>query len=283
MERVLSTHLFVNHHLTAALLDRIQHEGIPAVELFLACQHLDWRNRSQVSELGLWFRDAGLRVHSLHLPMHNDEYWGRSGPQSVLDITEPIKSRRIPIVDELKRALEVAEKIPCRYAVQHLGVSGQEYSERAVDAAFTVLEELILFAGHRGVRILLENIPNELSSAERLRRFAEITHLDLDFVLDTGHANLREGVPEAFAVLGERIRSLHVHDNDGQSDQHLFPLVAEGGTIPWPRVMKLLRSRPGQYPLLLELKEVEGMSKPLDMVKEVFDRLESLPGNGEEA
>jgi sugar phosphate isomerase/epimerase len=74
----------------------------------------------------------------------------------------------------------------------------------------------------------------------------------------------------------ERIRSTHVHDNDGQADKHLFPLVAEGGTVDWKRTMGLLRSRPGQYPLLLELKEVDGMEHSLDRVNEVFDRLESL-------
>jgi len=33
---------------------------------------------------------------------------------------------------------------------------------------------------------------------------------------------------------------------------------------------------PTRYPLLLELREVEGMEHPLDRVNEVFDRLENL-------
>jgi len=57
----------------------------------------------------------------------------------------------------------------------------------------------------------------------------------------------------------------------------LFPLVAEGGTVNWKRVMKLLRSRADQYPLLLELREVDGMEHPLDKINEVFERLEELP------
>ncbi len=35
----------------------------------------------------------------------------------------------------------------------------------------------------------------------------------------------------------DRIRSLHVHDNDGEKDSHLFPLIAEGGTIDWKQTM----------------------------------------------
>jgi sugar phosphate isomerase/epimerase len=281
MEYALSTHLGVGHRLSVAWLNRVQQAGILAVEIFCARQHFDYRNKSQVAELGHWFRDSDMRLHSIHLPMYNDEYWGRSGPQAVVTITEPIKQKRIPMIDELKRALEVAEIIPCKYAVQHLGVAGEEFSERSIDAAFTALEEITLFARHRGVEILLENIPNRLSTAERLMHFLEVTHLDLNFVFDTGHANLCEGVQEAFSVMHKRIRSLHVHDNDGKSDQHLFPLVAEGGTIDWRKTMALLRSRPGQYPLLLELKEVEGMANPLDRVKEVFEQLENLKDDSE--
>ena len=112
MTRAISTHLFVNHRLTTALLDRIQNAGIPAVEFFCAKQHLDWRDRAQVRELGHWFRDSDLKLHSLHSPIYTDDVWGRSGPHAVLTITEPVKAKRHPMVDEVKRALEIAEIIP---------------------------------------------------------------------------------------------------------------------------------------------------------------------------
>ena len=276
MNRVLSTHLFVNHRLTVALLNRVMQAGIPAVEIFCARQHLDYRNRAQVMELGHWFRDADLKLHSLHSPMYSDEIWGRSGPQSVVNITHPVKADRLKMVDEIKRALEVAEVVPFRYLIQHLGASVEEFSERKVESAFSALEELGIFARQRGVQILLENIPNELSSAERLNYFLEVTHLDLGFVFDVGHANIGEGVEAAFSIMKKRIRSTHVHDNDGKEDKHLFPLIAEGGTVDWKQTMNLLRSCGDQAPLLLELREVEGMEHPLDQANEVFDRLEDL-------
>jgi sugar phosphate isomerase/epimerase len=276
MNRVLSTHLFVNHRLTVAWLNRVMQAGIPAVEIFCARQHLDYRNRAQIAELGHWFEDSELKLHALHSPMYSDEFWGRSGPHSMVTITEPVKSQRLKMVDEIKRALEIAEAVPFRYLIQHLGVSGEEFSEHKVDAAFSALEELSVFARQRGVEILLENIPNDLSSAERLRYFLDVTHLDLGFVFDVGHANMGEGVAAAFDIMKERIRSTHVHDNDGKADKHLFPFLAEGGTVDWKRTMSLLRSRESQYPLLLELKEVEGMEHSLDRVNEVFDKLESV-------
>jgi sugar phosphate isomerase/epimerase len=276
MNRVLSTHLFVGHRLSVAWLNRVMQARIPAVEIFCARQHLDYRNRAQITELGHWFGDADLKLHSLHSPMYNDEFWGRSGPHSIITITEPVKAQRLHMVDEIKRALEIAETIPFRYLIQHIGVSGEEFSERKVDAAFSALEELSVFARQRGVEILLENIPNELSTAERLRAFIEATHLDLGFVFDVGHANIGEGVEAAYEIMKDRIRSTHVHDNNGKEDKHLFPLMADDGTVDWKKTMSLLRSRPEQYPLLLELREVEGMEHSLDRVNEVFDRLEDL-------
>jgi len=274
MNHVLSTHLFVNHRLTGALLGRIQQAGIPAVEVFCARQHLDYRDKAQIAELGHWFRDSELKLHSLHSPMYNDEIWGRSGPQAVISITVPVKGRRLEMVDEIKRAIEIAEVIPFRYLIQHIGVGGEEFDMRKFDAAFAALEELSLFARQRGVEILLENIPNGLSSAERLLLFEELTHVGLHYVFDTGHANLGAGVEAEFNLMKDKIRSTHVHDNDGQSDSHLIPFVSEGGTIDWKNAMALLRSRESNYPLLLELKEKPDIANPFDAVQRAFDGLE---------
>ena len=258
------------------MLGRIEQAGIPAVEIFCARQHLDYRNKEQVTDLGHWFRDADLRLHSIHAPMYTDEVWGRSGPHSVINICEREKGRRIAAVDEIKRALDIAEHIPFRYMVQHLGAGEEEYSDHKVESAFSSLDELIVFGRQRGVEILLENIPNGLSSAERLMHFLGMTHLNVGFVFDSGHAHLNEGVAEAYDVMKERIRSTHIHDNDGEKDIHLFPMVSDGGTIDWKQAMKLLRSRPDQYPLLLELKEVPEYTHPLEKVKQVFELLEEV-------
>lgn len=275
MNHILSTHLFVNHRLTVALLSKIQQVGIGAVEIFCARQHLDYWDKAQIAELGHWFKDSDLKLHSLHSPMYNDTIWGRSGPHSVITLTEPVKSKRLPMVDEIKRALEIAEVVPFKYLIQHIGVGGEEFDMYKVDAAFSALEELRLFARGRGVEILLENIPNQLSTAERLRQFEELTHVGLNYCFDLGHANMQEGVAGAFEVMKDKIRSTHVHDNNGKDDIHLFPLVSEGGTIDWKAAMGLLRSREGQYPLLLELKEKPEITNPLETVLQIFEKLEA--------
>jgi sugar phosphate isomerase/epimerase len=45
------------------------------------------------------------------------------------------------------------------------------------------------------------------------------------------------GISEAIGVLNSRILSLHVHDNHGTKDEHLWP---GDGAIDWPATTKLL-------------------------------------------
>jgi sugar phosphate isomerase/epimerase len=276
MRHYLSTHLFVNHRCTTALLDRIARTGVTGVELFCARQHLDYRNGNQVEEIAAWFQDSDMKLHSLHAPIFTDDVWGRSGPQSVIRINEPVKAKRVGMVDEIKRALGILETIPCDFVVMHLGAPDDaEFDERKVEAAFTSLEELRLFARQRGSNILLENIPNAYSSAQRLMQFLNTTHLDLGFCFDTGHAHLNEGIAQAFEIMGPRIRSTHIHDNDAENDRHLFPFLSEGGTIDWAKTMALFRPYEQQFPLLLELKESEAIKTSLESAITVFDRLEN--------
>jgi sugar phosphate isomerase/epimerase len=210
--------------------------------------------------------------------MYTDEVWGRSGPHAVITITEPSRPKRLEMVDEIKRALEIAETIPFRYLIQHLGVAWEEFDERKIDYAFSALEEINLFARQRGVEVLLENTPNELSNAEKLNMFLGVTHLNVNVCFDVGHAHMRGSVENEYTLLKPRIRSTHVHDNDGTDDSHLFPAK---GTVDWPGAMNLLRSAPDQYPLLLELREVADMQHPLDSARTTFDYLEGLKSPNE--
>lgn len=278
MNHVLSTHVLVNHRLNTVWLDRVWQAGIPAVEIFCARQHLDYRDKAQINELGHWFRDSPLKLHSVHAPMYSDDMWGRSGPNSHINITEPVKSKRLDMLDEIKRALDISEVIPFRFLIQHIGVEGEEWNERKVEAAFTSLEELHLFAKARGVEILLENTPNDLSSAEALIRFLDQTHLKLNFCLDVGHANMNGGVAASYEILKSRIRSTHLHDNNGKDDSHYWPFQSQGGTIDWAQAMKALRSQPEQYPLVLELRDYPEFPLPqsLDTVQRIFEQLETV-------
>jgi len=262
--------------MTVALLDRILKSGIDEVEFFCARQHLDYHNQSQIDELRHWFHDSDMKVHSVHSPLFSDDSWGRSGPHSVVSLTEKSKARRIEVTDEIKRAIAIADAIPFRYLVQHIGMHEEDYDEAQVEAAFNSLDEIIVFGKQLGVQILVENIPNVYSSARRLRTFVESTHLPLSFCFDTGHAQLSGNPEQEFELMKDRIRSTHIHDNDGEDDAHLFPLLTEQGSIDWKPMMDRLRSLPEDVPLVMELREDEEMENALLETRRSLDRLEEL-------
>ncbi|HPJ02790.1 MAG TPA: sugar phosphate isomerase/epimerase family protein [Candidatus Limiplasma sp.] len=59
------------------------------------------------------------------------------------------------------------------------------------------------------------------------------------FCLDTGHAILcTKDLRETILILGHRIKTLHVHDNDGLKDQHMGPFM---GIADWDRFCDGLR------------------------------------------
>ncbi|HEX4769918.1 MAG TPA: sugar phosphate isomerase/epimerase family protein [Bryobacteraceae bacterium] len=270
MKPVLSSHLFVRQRLTTVWLERVWDAGFPEVEIFCARQHIDYRDKPQINELRYWFRDSPLKIHSLHSPMYNDDVWGRSGPQSVVDITETGKAKRMITVDEIKRALEIADVIPFHYLIQHVGVVDQQFDERRLEAAFSSLEEIKVFAGQRGVEVLLENTPNRLATAEGLNYFLGETHLKLGYCFDVGHAHMTGRMESEFELMKSRIRSTHIHDNNGEEDEHKFP---GEGSLDWKKAVKLLRSLSVDLPLVMELKEPPGMEHIVTEAKAAADRL----------
>lgn len=272
MLRAVSTYLYVKERLHPGILDGLARSGVQAIEIFAARQHLDYANRkAHVKEIAEWFRTSGIPLNSVHSPLYADYEWGRAGAPPV-NIASTDRAGRIDAMDEVKRALEIAEQIPFRFLVQHLGVGNETLSDKKFEAAMTSIEHLRAFAKPLGVRILLENIPNELSTPDKLIEMIHGAHFDdVGVCFDFGHAHLMSSVREAFEILRNYIRSTHVHDNAKDRDSHLWPGT---GTIDWKEAMELLRSAPQTPPLLFELEADEKVN-PLEKFGATFEKLET--------
>jgi sugar phosphate isomerase/epimerase len=272
MLKAVSTYLFVKERLHPGILDGIARSGVQAIEIFAARQHLDYANRkAHIKEIADWFRGSGIPLHSVHSPLYSDYEWGRAGAPPV-NIASPDRAARIDAMDEIKRALEIAEQIPFRFLVQHLGTPNESFNEKKFEAAMTSIEHLRAFAKPLGVRLLLENITNELSTPDRLVEMIKGAHFDdVGVCFDFGHAHMENSVSQGFEILRSHICSTHVHDNDRNKDSHLWP---GQGTIDWKEAIELLRSAPQTPPVLLEVGEDEKVNA-LDKLGETFDKLES--------
>jgi sugar phosphate isomerase/epimerase len=252
MLRVLSTLLFLNHRLHPGLLELAGRSGAEAVEIFAARQHFDYTSREDVAELAEWFNSNSLQPFSMHAPLFPDREMGRAGAPGV-NLLHPEKSRRIDAMDEIKRALESAERIPFRYLIVHLGERDDAWSQRTIEYAQTALEHLGAFARPLGVRLLIENLLSEPTTPTRLMAILEIGHLsNIGFCLDLGHAHMTCGVSQAIAAFGNGLAAVHVHDNNGLKDDHLWP---GDGTINWPATAAALSTLSSPPAMILEIHQ----------------------------
>ena len=275
MLRAISSYVHIKKRLHPGLLDGFARGGAKAVEVFVARGHFNYHDKEHVKEIGSWFKSEGVQFHSMHSPIYMSNDF-RSGGQP-LNIVDTDKRNRIDAMDEIKRAIEVAEYAPFRFLVQHIGRSDESDDPRKFEAALSSIEHLRAFARQLGVSLLVENIPNDLSTPERLQELLRALHYpDLGICFDTGHAHLMSSVHQAFGVLQDRILSTHVHDNQRDRDSHLWP---GAGTIDWNQTMQSLQSAPHAPALLMEIEGEEGLHVA-EKLSEAYNRLESAAVSG---
>jgi sugar phosphate isomerase/epimerase len=282
MQRILSTYLFVSKKLTPEFLALVHGAGFQAIELFASRGHFDYTLTQEVRGMAHILADNRLQLASLHAPTSRDFGPNREGG-TPLSITEVERVRRIEAMDELKRAIDIAENLPFSRMILHMGGPRDVADPRKRDAAFSSLEHLVLHTKHVGVTICVENTTSEMGDPAYLRSFVEETRLTgLRFNFDIGHAYLADGpederVATSFEAMREHIVSAHIHDNLGDKDSHLPP---HDGSIDWPAALNPFRSLPGgDIPLTLELKEKTGpdatsLSDQITAAAKSLDRLE---------
>jgi len=265
MQRGISTHIFLQQRLTPALLDTLAAGGVASVEVFAARHHFAYTDRDAVSELAGWFRSNPVAA-SLHMPLFEDDVPWTKHSAPTLNLISTNKGTRIDTMDEVKRALEAAEVLPFKSCVIHLGLKDDQWDTRALDDSLTAIEHLKAFASPLGVTLLLENLTNEVATPEHLVEIVQVGHFaNVGFCLDVGHAHLGQSLPEtknapaqsalelafaAFAPVAGKVAEMHLHDNHGVRDEHLWP---GDGNIEWAAVVQHVAALPAETVALLEI------------------------------
>ena len=262
MEPGLSTYVFLPQRLHAGLLDALEHAGARAIEIFAARHHFDYTDRSALQEIRGWFEEHDVRA-SLHAPVTAEDGWSRHVAPT-LSLIDADKLRRIAAMDETKRALEAAERIPFASIVLDLGLRDDRWSARTFEYALTAIEHLKAFATPLGVKLLLQNTQNEVTTPEHLLEILRVGHFnDVGVCLYVGHAHLTDykdpgaGIDAAFSLLGARTSAVHLHDNNGARDEHLWPGTATSG-IDWSKVQAQLAGLAAGVPGILEISYERG-------------------------
>nr|WP_282352464.1 sugar phosphate isomerase/epimerase family protein [Haloferax alexandrinus] len=137
-------------------------------------------------------------------------------------------------VEQVKRTLDDAAAAGAGAVVVHGGSVPRRYPahvhEKARRNAIKSLSECAEHASHVGVPLCLENQPQSDSKRRHTTTPSDLEAIldDIDadpawlkVTLDVGHAKVNGFEWEQFAErFGDRIEVVHLHDNDGTTDEH---------------------------------------------------------------
>ena len=226
-------------------IDILSSAGYDAIDLSLF-QMSDDNNefcrdgyRARAIQLGDYAKSRGVFFNQSHTPFSFN--W--KNPNEV-------EERLIP---RTIQALEVSALAGCKIAVVH-PVHHEEYlghEEERFEQNMKFYRGLLPYAKEYDIKIALENMfqrekkrkilgADTCSDPKEFVRYVDELD-DEHFVacLDLGHCGVvGEEAYNAIRILGhDRLKALHVHDNDYTNDMHMLPGI---GKMDWEEIMKAL-------------------------------------------
>jgi len=261
-EYACSTWTFENHSLYSAL-QSIASAGFTSVELWADTIHFDPRTNVSVPEVRKWLKEFNLSVHSTHGPFRHFH--------NLLPTDEFSKLRQGLWRKTIEQCAEVESSI---MVVHGLDRREYNYTRDQVEMVRESLADLCEYGRGLGVKIALENIqagkdnPDELSTnlVDHIKHYPGI---GLYYCLDIGHAVLNGvDIIDEIKVVGDKLVSLHIHNNNGIDDSHVIP---SSGIIDWPYVYHELRSTygySGQF--VMEVYGDRDANGTLESIKQLF-------------
>ena len=183
MQRILSTYRYVNQQLTPTLLTEIARAGASGVEIFCSAFHFNYGNPQSVREIANSLDECGLTLQSLHSPTERDSAEGRASGLAV-SISDPERIRRVEAVDEVKRALDVAEQIPVRIPRPAYSAAARAAHDRENSMRPLTRWSIWRFSQNSAAfRSLLENTPGEMGARRAYGNFVRDTQLERSEIL----------------------------------------------------------------------------------------------------
>ena len=196
----------------------------------------------EAEKAGNIFRSYGVPITQTHAPFHFS------------DFADPVAYKE-SIFPTIVRSVEVSAAMGASIIVVHplhyMTYAGHEEEIFRLNMDF--YRSLIPVCKNCGIKVAVENmfqrdqkrghiVHDTCSRAEEFCRY--IDTLDSEYMvacLDIGHVGLPAQPDEAWDVIRklghDRLKSLHVHDNDYKDDRHSIPY---SGKIDWNQVMNAL-------------------------------------------
>jgi sugar phosphate isomerase/epimerase len=162
-------------------------------------------------------KNNNLNIFSIHAPFLNS------------DISGIDKKRRLDGIIDIKKIIDIAEKINSKLVIVHPGpwcIDKMENKLRLENCIHSLFE-VTNYAYSRNVKIAIENLPQEFLG-DNLEDLAYILNSIQDLTghknsigicLDTGHAFLTNNLYEVMDFFKNEILSIHIQDNFGDNNK----------------------------------------------------------------
>ena len=145
-------------------------------------------------------------------------------PLSDVNIGSVHEPMRIAAVDEIKQAIMMCRQLEIPLVTIHPGfVQGIAFlnKAKALEKTKESVKEIATYASGQSVTVVVENLPANINAtcthADELLEAIEGSGLGICF--DMGHANTAGQMDEMLRLV-DRFKNVHLHNNDGQWDQH---------------------------------------------------------------
>lgn len=173
----------------------------------------------------------GLEISQIHGPWPTDD----STEESRTAALEYYKT-------SIYACHRMSSKIMIVHPVMPYGWGHEDDADFAEQLTIDRLKALIPACEKYGVTVCLENMPmtaHRISTIPYIVRAVEkVNSPYIKVCLDTGHVNVfRTDIGEAVTCAAPYLCALHIHDNDGHSDQHKIPYT---GTVNWESFINAL-------------------------------------------
>lgn len=220
-------------------LERIARAGFTHVHW---CHH--WNtdflySPPEISQVARWFKQYGLALLNLHGSHGREKYW-----------CSPLEYQRLAGVELVKNRIDMTARLGADVVIMHVP-SSLDPLERvnAIDPVRRSMDQILPFAHAMGVRIAVENM--ESDDFDMLATLLnEYDPAELGLCYDSGHGNIDGRGLDNLEKYKNRLIAVHLHDNDGHSDQHAIPFT---GSVDWPRLATILASSAYVGPINLEV------------------------------
>jgi len=178
-------------------------------------------------------------------------------PMSDVNLGSVYEPMRIAAVKEVKQTIAMCHELEIPLVTVHPGfVNGIAFLDRskALEMTKRSIREVASYAEEQSVTVAVENLPANINAtcthAKDLLYVIEGTGLGICF--DMGHANTSGQLDDLLREV-DRFRNVHLHNNEGQWDQH--NVIDEGSADVGKVVSVLKRSYKGN--IVIESTDLE--------------------------